>query len=64
MTPTPSEALSWWDVVDRAGLIGLLLAQVGLGWWWLFKYGKRALDHWAEWITAIKELNKKLGDCE
>ena len=58
----PNTVLTWCDVADKIGLIGLLLVQIGLAWYFVFKYTKPALDHWGEWIAVMKELNKKLGE--
>jgi len=60
MDLSPEGILNYWDVVDRVGLIGLLLGQIGLGWYFLFKYTPVALDHWGEWNGVLKDIKKEL----
>ena len=60
MQVTPESVLSWWDVVDRVGLVGMLLGQVALGWFVIFKYGKTFLSYWADWIATMKSIAEEL----
>lgn len=59
---TPETVLTWWDVVDRLGLGGFLLALIIAVCIFIYKTTPKALATWNKWSDAEEANNKALEE--
>lgn len=57
---TPEDVLTWWDVIDRIGLLGFILGQIVFIGWLLKKYTPVFLNHWARHVKVMEDINEAL----
>jgi len=56
MTVTPEVCLGWWDVFNRVGATGMMVALIVVAVWKV----PSILKVWSEWIIVIHDLTDEL----